>query len=66
MLTPAQKAAFARANADREFKAWVEQESAKAAAALRSAVDTHLLFRAQGRSAVLDEILTLMKTSGGT
>lgn len=66
MLTPAQKAAFARVNAEREFRTWVETEAAKTAATLRSAVDVPLIFRAQGRSAMLDELLMLMKSSNNT
>jgi hypothetical protein len=66
MLTPAQRASFARVNTERDFREWLAAEAAKTAITLRTASDATMIYRAQGRSSLLEELQILLKTASGT
>jgi len=65
MLTATQRASFARVNTEREFIAWLEAEAARTATTLRTAPDTSLIYRAQGKAVFLEELLANLKSASG-
>jgi hypothetical protein len=53
----------ARLNGDNQFKAWLQAERAEATKALTNAVEMQLVYRAQGRLLLIEELQRQLDTS---